>query len=131
MSTASSPNLITESVYVPLLLCIQMCLSFEVISLWLDEIIVAIAFRFMIGGFVRATYYFKAHCDEKYVSELFHLLKIIVIQDTIIMLVTQGLFSLYSLLMVYVPTLFIFIVIHRKAQLMEWWRTRQQQQTSV
>ena len=103
--------LLTESVYLPFLLCIQACLSLEVISLWVGETAVALSFRLMIGVFVSVIYYFRARC-EKYASELTHLLKVIFIQDTLVMLLTQGLFLPYTWLVVNLPALLILYLFH-------------------
>lgn len=103
--------LLTESVYLPFLLCIQACLSLEVISLWMGETAVALSFRLMIGVFVSVIYYFRARC-EKYASELTHLLKVIFIQDTLVMFLTQGLFLPYTWMAVNLPALLLLSLIH-------------------
>lgn len=90
---------LTESVYVPLLLCIQFCLVIEVVALWLSEPLVALALRCMIGGFVYLT-----HCLANHNTELRRLLSVIAIQDIIVLTLTQGLFSLYVWLAVIIPT---------------------------
>ena len=126
------PLLITESVYIPVLSSIQICLCFEVISLWLGEYIMALAFRFMIGGIIRATYYVRSHCNEKYVNELSQLLWVVLIQDTTVMMLTQGLYNRYTWFAVHLPSIVIIVSIHHRIRLYEWWRIlREQQQSPV
>lgn len=124
---------ISESVYVPLLLCIQMCLLLEVISLWVDERLLAFTFRLMIGCFVRVVYYFRSNCVQ-YSVELSQLLKVVIIQDTLVMLVTQGIFNLYVIFAVNLPSIIILALFHYRETLFEWyekWREKKQQQTIV
>lgn len=107
---------LTESVYVPLLLCIQFCLVIEVVSLWLTEPLVALAIRCMIGGFVYLT-----HCLASQNTELVRLSGIIAVQDIVVLTLTQGLFNLYVWLVVFVPTAFV----HREWLLSRWYYRRQ------
>lgn len=101
--------LLTESIYLPLLLSVQLCLLFEVISLWLEQWIAALSFRSMIILIIVLILYLKSRTNEKYTAEFPHLLRVILIQDLIVMLLTQGLFVLYTWVFIYLPASFILI----------------------
>lgn len=118
MSTVGPP-ILTESVYLPFLLCVQVCLGLEVVSLWLGQYLAALSFRIMIALFVRLVYYFRAN-NEKYTSELNHLLIVIFLQDTFVLFLTQGLFVPYTWLFVHLPSLCIIGFIHYRARLTEY-----------
>ena len=106
-----------KSLFTPLLICIQSFLIFEVIAIWLNDIIMALVFRIMIGFFVYIIYYFKTR--EEYNVELTYLLTVITIQDIIIAIITRGLLNLYSFIVVYIPILIMisreyYIIIQEK-----------------
>lgn len=90
-----------ESLFMPLLLCIQVCLFFEIISLWLKEYIIAVSCRFMMLLFICFIYYFKK--KEEYINDLTYLLSIVSIQDVFIAIITRGIFNTYSWLFIYLP----------------------------
>lgn len=101
-----APPLLPQSIFTPLLLCIQLCLLFEVLTLWAREYVMALAFRLMIGLFVCAAYYFRYYRDDDEMlqtQDLASLLPIVAGQDIMVALLTRGLFNLYSWLLIYTP----------------------------
>jgi hypothetical protein len=101
-----TPPLLPQSIFTPLLLCIQLCLLFEVATLWMHEYVMALAFRLMIGLFVCAAYYFRYHREDDEMlqtQDLSSLLPIVAAQDILVALLTRGLFNLYSWLLIYTP----------------------------
>ena len=106
----------SDSLFTPLLLCIQSLLLFELLALWLDELGMAIGCRAMILFFVGVICYFRQ--KPHYTSELATLLPLVLLQDIAVALVFRGLFSLYSSLCVYVPVVFL-IYLHNRARIHE------------
>lgn len=106
--------LLTTSVYWPLLFCAQVCLLCEVFSLWLDEWFVALTFRAMIGLVLLCVFFMGLYrSKERYATELQPLLRVIPLQDTLVMLMTQGLFVLYTWLFIYLPTMGVSLYYHQ------------------
>ena len=106
--------LLTTSAYWPLLFCSQVCLVCEVISLWLGEWFVALSFRLMIGLVLCCVLYFRAYSKEKYAAELPPLLRVIPLQDALTMLLTQGLYVLYTWILIYLPVLGLLLYHHHQ-----------------
>ena len=126
-----------ESIFYPLLVCIESCLFFEVVTLWRDEYLIALGFRLMIGVFVCVACHFRNRAlaasgdnvdatsqtdneiivDETAVIEthdLVYLLPIVVYQDVVVALLTRGLFNFYSLILIYTPCGLYWLYTHQK-----------------
>ena len=119
-SFASAPTTRTQSIFVPLLLCIESCLFFEVLMLWFNEYLVAAGFRLMIGIFVCVAYHFRydttvaATEQTLQTQDLAPLLPIVACQDIVVALLTRGLFNLYSWLLIYTPVALYCLYVYRE-----------------
>lgn len=112
-----------ESIFTPLLSCIQACLLIELIALWRggDAVAVAIVCRLMILLFILLVYYFKSR--EKYEVELNLLLCIVAVQDVFMAILFRGLLNLYSYIMTYIPVVVLLCLHYKildKSSLLKW-----------
>src|SRR5277367_908621 len=85
------------------LLCIDICLFFELLSIWIDDIVMAISFRSVIIFFLLTSYFFRN--KKKFLNEFNYLLCIVLIQDLFISILTRRLFTVYTCIFVYLPIL--------------------------
>lgn len=110
-----------ESIFVPLLLCIQFCLLFEVLTLWVNEYALAGGFRLMIGVFVSVAHHFRskeAYETTVYTQDLTSLIALVAAQDVLVAVLMRGLFNLYSWLAIYTPITLYYAWVYRQSRYM-------------
>lgn len=108
-----------ESIFTPLLLCIQFCLLFEVLTLWVHEYALACGFRVMIGVFVCVAHHFRGKEVTEttiYTHDLVSLVPLVAAQDVLVAMFMRGLFNLYSWIMIYTPITLYYAWLYRDSR---------------
>lgn len=102
-----------SSLFTVFLLCIQMCLLFEFISIVLmDSYIIASVLRLFIYIFFIVLFYVRY--KPKYVIDFNYIYFITLIEDISLSLFTSrgGLFNIYTICIIYIPMILISIVVY-------------------
>ena len=108
-----------ESIFMPLLLCIQFCLLFEVLTLWVHEYALAGGFRVMIGVFICVAHHFRSKEALEttiYTHDLAALIPMVAAQDVLVAVLMRGLFNLYSWLVIYTPIALYYAWLYRESR---------------